>query len=282
MTDPAPADHEVVYQLLQARRWDALLDFVYRHRAAIPSDPLLEQAVTTFVSTFQAALAEDGAHLGDELERLFLLHTGGFYRLPDAVFAAVVAHLVRLHADRPERAVGYARHCPTHPACAAVLAAHDAPEPVAHDQQDEIEWRMRPALTENEAVVSLFKSAQERDFFLAAREVFATYLIYPNVALASVLDYDRLRDRLSAEERRYFFGGRVDLVVFDQHDDYRPRYFFELDSPLHDDEARRQRDRHKERILALAGQTLHRIRHHGRRTGRADFVPLLRTIADRG
>ncbi len=279
MTAPVPPDHEVVYRLLQDRQWAALLDFVYRHRATIPSDPLLAQAVTTFVATFQAVLPAEEPALGDELERLFLLHTGGFFRLPEAFFGEVVAALVRRHAGQPERAVGYARHAPAHPVCAAVLEAHGPPLPVPHEHGDAIEWRVQPAAPAEAAVTSLFRSAQERDFFLAAREVFAAYLPYPNVALAAVLDYDRLHDRLSPAERRYFFSGRVDLVVFDQHDDYRPRYFFELDSPLHDEEARRRRDRHKERILALAGQTLHRIRHHGRRTGPADFVPLLRAVA---
>ena len=133
-----------------------------------------------------------------------------FFRLPGARFEAAVERLVRLHADRPEKALA-----------------------------------------------------------------FATYFVYPNVALSSLVDYERIADRLTTEERRYFFRALVDCVVFDQHDDYRPRFFFELDSPLHDDETRRKKDAHKERILAPAGQKLYRIRAHEREHRREALVAML-------
>ena len=47
---------------------------------------------------------------------------------------------------------------------------------------------------------------------------------------------------------------------------------------LHDTEERQQKDRLKERILALAGQTLYRIRRRSAEAGRADFAALLREI----
>ena len=269
-------DHEVLYRLIYAGEWVAAFDAVHRQHEALPGDPLLARAAETLVTTFFKAF-EAGPAPEDALEKLFLLHTGGFYTLHEPHFERVVEALVARHADRPETAAGYARFCPDNPRCAAVLRAHGPAERVAHTQADDLAVHARLPLGAD-ATIRLFKSQQEIDFFLAAREVFATYLVYPNVALSSLVNYDHIKDRLSGEERRYFFRGVVDCVIFDQHDGYRPCYFFELDSSLHDTEARHRKDQYKERILALAGQTLYRIRRRDADAGRAAFVQLLREM----
>ncbi len=128
---------------------------------------------------------------------------------------------------------------------------------------------------------SLFRSRQEEEFFMAVREVFASYFVYPNVALSSVLDFESLRSELSPAERQFFFRGIVDCVVFDQQNAYRPRYFFELDSPYHDTDRQAENDARKDRIFATAGQTLLRVRVKERQAGREAFAPLLREIVQR-
>ena len=274
--------HEALYQHLYDRQWAALLAAVHQHHEAIAADALLARAAETFITTFFEHLAvADPAPLADALEKLFLLHTGGFYRLPEARFEQVVEALVTLHADRPEAALGYARFCPENERCAAVLSRHapPEPEPVAHTQEAVLDLAVSPPLADADATISLFKSQQEADFFLAAREVYATYFVYPNVALSALVDYDAVKAHLTGEERQYFFRGLVDCVVFDQHDGYRPLYFFELDSALHDTDAQRLKDRHKERILALAGQRLHRIRKRDADAGSPEFVALLKEVA---
>ena len=278
-----PPDAEVFYQLLYEQRWTTLLDFLYQHHEAIAREALLRQAAETFATAFFSQLPADAPELFSEaLEKLFLLHNGGFYRLSEARFETVVEALVTLHAGRPEAAVGYARFCPENPRCAALLAQYDppAPEPVAHAQDDDIDLAVSLPWHEADATLSLFKSQQEATFFLAVRDVFATYFVYPNVALRAVIDYEQIKDELTSEERAYFFRALIDCVVFDQHDDYRPRYFFELDSALHDTDERKEKDRRKERILALAGQTLHRIRRRAPDIGRVDFARLLREIRE--
>ena len=272
-------DHETIYQLLHERQWAALLDVVHRHHDAIAADVLLTRAAETFVDTFFDHLATaDPTSFAEALEKLFLLHEGGFYRLPEARFEQVVEALVTLHADRPEAALGYARYCPENAQCAEVLLQHAPwePEPVPHSQEAVLELAVSPPLSDIDATISLFKSQQENDFFLAVREVYATYFAYPNVALSCLVDYERIKDHLTGPERQFFFRGIVDCVVFDQHDGSRPRYFFELDSVLHDTTAQRKKDRHKDRILALAGQTLHHIRKRDTDTGRVAFVTLLK------
>ena len=274
--------HETLYQLTYDRQWAALLDALHQHHEAVAADVLLARAAETFITTFFEHLATaDPASLADALEKFFLLHTGGFYTLPEARFEQVIEALVTLHADRPEAALGYARFCPENERCAAVLNRHTPPdpEPVTHTQEAVLDLAVSPPLAETDATVSLFKSQQEADFFLAAREVYATYFVYPNVALSCLIDYDAVKEHLTSDERQYFFRGIVDCVVFDQHDGYRPLYFFELDSALHDTDAQRARDRYKERILALAGQRLHRIRKRDADAGRPEFVKLLKEIA---
>ncbi|NBC18799.1 MAG: DUF2726 domain-containing protein [Bacteroidetes bacterium] len=275
-TDASPSptvDPEALYQLIYDERWPPLLRHLHRHRDQLDADPLLRHAAQTFEDAFFQHLdGQTPDALKDELETLFLLHTGAFYALPRDRFETVIEALVALHADRPEVAAGYARHCPENPRCAEVLAAHPSPESEAPP------LRSNAPVDGADATISLFRSGQEEAFFRAAREVFATYFVYPNVALHCLVDYERLQPHLSATERAYFFRAAVDCVVFDQHDAYRPRYFFELDSALHDAPERQERDRHKDRILALAGQRLYRIR-----TPEADahqFARMLREIVE--
>lgn len=275
--EAARVDHETVYRLLLEERWSELLDVVHGNRHAVEQDPLLKHALDVFARTFVERLSEEEtAPLKADLEKLFLLHAGGFHRLEDAHFEQIVVALVELHADRPEASVGYARHCPDHPVCASVLARHDIRREVDHEQSDRIGLQAVHPADDVDHRISLFKSGREVDFFMAVREVFATYLVYPNVAISSLLDFDGVRDALSSEERQYFFRGVVDCVVFDQHAEYRPIYFFEIDSSLHDVEVRRARDAMKDRILSAAGQRLHRVRPRGRSAGRAEFIRLLR------
>ncbi|QXD17052.1 DUF2726 domain-containing protein [Rhodocaloribacter litoris] len=274
-----PPDPEAIYRLIYERRWPEVLEVAHRHAPALRDDPLLARAMQTFVTAFFTD-REAGTATDELLEKLLLLHRGGFLSLPDAHLDALVVHLVQRHAGNPARALDYARFRPEHPVCAAFLRAHGPPEieTVGHAREDVLEITHTRPFAEADATRSLFRSQQEADFFLAVREVFATYFVYPNVALSSVLDYERLRDRLSGAERRYFFRALIDCVVFDQHAGYRPRYFFELDSPHHDDDARREKDRLKERMLALAGQRLYRIRPRAAPPGRETFVALLKAI----
>ncbi|MEM6645471.1 MAG: hypothetical protein AAF730_04385 [Bacteroidota bacterium] len=267
---------EQLFQHIQARRWDAALQIVYARREALPDDPLLQHAVNTLLAAFRHDLAAEGpsAH-ADALGTLFLLHTSQFMALPDEAFAEVVVALVTLHADRPDVAVGYAQHCPEAPACAAILAKH-TPDTLRADAQATV--TAAPARASRQATRPLFRSQQEATFFNAVREVFPMYAVYPNVALHACLDADALRPHLDAADRAYLFRALVDCVVFDQHDGYRPRYFFELDSPWHDLPERRAQDQRKDRILAEAGQRLYRIRMHQRNPTVAAFVALLRDL----
>lgn len=271
-----PTDVERLYRHIQAQAWTLALELLYRHRSALAIDPLWRHAATVLVQELHPHLCEVSEAV---LEQLFLLHTGRLYVLPEAFFADVVVELVRRHAHRPEVAQRYARWCPTHPECARLLATQ--PSEMAWEDWDG--FAVQRYLPKQRAMPpSLFRSQQEFVFFQAVRETFPTYLVYPNVALSCLIDYERLTDHLSAAERPYVFQALVDCAVFDPDDAYRPRYCFELDSPLHATPERAHRDALKARVLQQAGLPLYRIRPPAGSIHRDAFVALLRQLFQTG
>ncbi|SHK85382.1 DUF2726 domain-containing protein [Rhodothermus profundi] len=273
MKTPAKAvDVETLYRYVQEQAWTPALDLLYRHRTLLAIDPLWRHAAALLIQELHPRLPELSQAV---LEQLFLLHTGRLYPLPEAVFADLVAELVRRHANRPEVARRYARWCPTHPECARLLET-PASSVAWEDWNGFAVQQHMP--TQPATPPSLFRSEQEFVFFQAVRDVFPTYLVYPNVALSCLIDYERMADLLNASERRYVLRALVDCVVFDPNDAYRPRYCFELDSPLHAEPARRRRDVLKARVLQQAGLPLYRIRPPSAAVERDAFVMLLRRL----
>lgn len=272
---------EALYALLHERAWLPLFQLVHRHHTHIAQDPLCRQAVERAADQMLTHLEATPPSLqtpeAEALEMLFLLHTGGFYELPARSREVVIEHLVRLHADRPAQAVGYARHAPERPVCAATLQRYAPAERQARPADVDLDVRYRaPEAMPPVRVRGLFRSQQEAAFFRAVRAVYPTFLVYPNVALHAFLDADALRPHLTAEERSVLFRGLVDCVVFDPAEAYRPVVCFELDSALHDDPARAHRDWLKDRILAQAGCPLYRLRHPALVDDQAGLVAWLR------
>jgi hypothetical protein len=168
-------DHEALYGLLYERRWTAVLDGIHRQAGAVRADPLLARAVETFLREFFAEVEAAPGGYAEELEKLFLLHTGHLYRLPYERFAGVVERLVALHEDRPEAALAYARYCPENECCAALLRRYEPapPTPVAHARDASVRLAESRPATEANHTISLFRSPQEVDFF-AAKSSLAT------------------------------------------------------------------------------------------------------------
>lgn len=125
--------------------------------------------------------------------------------------------------------------------------------------------------------VNLFKSQMERQFFLAIREHYPNFQTMPNISISCILDFDKIKDDLTSEERNYFFRGIIDCVVYDPDQDYIPLYFFELDSFYHDNDKVKIKDGMKDKMFSLCGQKLIRIRPvdpHDKQ----DFKELLRDL----
>ncbi len=285
-------DHERIYRLTHAEDWPALLALIHAHPRAAAQDDLVQRALDTFEQTFFAALDDGALSAGqaEVLETMILLHSGGIYRLDADRFATLVVRLVEWPLDEGDERTArqYARFCPDREPCASLVAPTDDGAPSArlearravvdHPARDRVHVTVTTPATAADHTTSLFKSPQEAAFFRAVRDAFPTFTPYPNVALSSLIDFAAIRTRLSSEARAYFFKATVDCVVFDAHDDYRPAYFFELDSRHHDNPEQQARDARKDAIIAAAGHRLYRLRPQGPDVNADTFRRLLRTL----
>lgn len=271
-------DHESIFQLIHDEEWSEAATILHAHHYELDSDPILHRAAAVFVEALTPILNAPEPGVGLEfLEKLFLMHQGGFLRLPHGSFDRVVEHLVRGNESRADAAIAYARYAPDNAVCRSLLERLG--DPVRRRHNHEQAPHIEVVSTQSgatDATRPLLRSSQEERFYDAVRDAFPTHLVYPNVALSAVLDFEVLESRLSREERRFFFRGLIDCVVFDHRSRLTPRFFFELDSPLHEDAERRKRDQLKDRILAAGGQHLYRIRALDKTPTREHFSQLIR------
>ncbi|OJV35912.1 MAG: hypothetical protein BGO29_07400 [Bacteroidales bacterium 36-12] len=129
--------------------------------------------------------------------------------------------------------------------------------------------------------ISLFKSKQEIEFFYALKRTFEMYQIYPNVSISCLLNWTLLKNELTENERRYFFTGIIDFVVFDQAEGFKPIHFFELDSIYHDNSESEKKDQMKDSILAKAGVKITRIRKQDKNVDEQEFIKLIRELLNK-
>ena len=279
-------DYEQIYQLTFRKQWAELLELVYKYSKFASSDELVKRAVNTFENEFfeelDKGIAKD--NIETVLENLFLLHKGKIYSLTEDRAITVVVELVNIYRNKGSmlEAYNYAKFYPKQEICSEVIRLHQEslPKVVEHSQSHQIKVTENKNISNVKYTTSLFKSHQEMEFFMAVRENFQMFVVYPNVALSCLIDFDKIKSNLSQEERSFFFRGIVDCVVFDQHESYKPIKFFELDSSYHDSSEQKLRDSYKDKILAVAGQTLYRIRKTSENQGRAEFMKLIREIVN--
>ncbi len=134
------------------------------------------------------------------------------------------------------------------------------PKIVEHSQQRTIQVTVNNEVEPVDSTISLFKSKQEYNFYRAVREVYSTCLVFPNVAVTALVDFDQIKHFLDQNERSYFFKALVDCVVFDAENSFKPFKMLEFDSVYHDSEKQQANDRIKDKIMAKAGHKLIRIR----------------------
>jgi len=279
-------DYEQIYQLTFRKQWSELLELVYKYSKAASSDELVMRAVKTFENEFFGELDKDEEVVTNDreslLEKLFLLDKGRIYKLSEERSIRVVVDLVNIYRSKGllKKAYDYAQFCPKNDICAEIIRLHQEslPKVVEHSQSNHIKVPENKSVANVNYTTSLFKSNQEVEFFMAVREIFQMFVVYPNVALNCLIDFDKIKNNLSPEERSFFFRGIIDCVVFDQHNRYKPIKFFELDSHHHDLPEQQLRDSYKDKILALAGQKLYRIRKTSDNQGRTEFMKLIREI----
>ena len=122
-------------------------------------------------------------------------------------------------------------------------------------------------------VISIFKSPQEREFYLAAQKVFENSILLPNAALSTLINNNVL-NKLEKNKKWHFLSTTVDLVIIDKTSN-KPVLFFELDSSYHDFEEQKIKDDLKNELINESGHTLIRIRKKTGTENIEDFEKLL-------
>lgn len=279
-----PLNSEQVYQFLAQKKWSELVDLLHAYCKVIPSDYALEAAFKVVESEIIRNFDEfqQDEKFERNLSNLHLIHSGKLYLLSDTTVNKLIVELAKLYDKKGdiEQAHYYAAKLPQDSFCASIIEKYSQtlPKVVAHSQSQKIRVTENKNVSASNHTISLFKSPQEHDFFMAVRDVFPMFMAYPNVALSTLIDFDKIQSLLSSDEKNYFFTAVVDCVVFDQHKEYIPIYFFELDSSTHDNESQRKRDKMKDNILAAAGQRLYRIRKLSHSQGKKEFMKLISEV----
>ena len=121
---------------------------------------------------------------------------------------------------------------------------------------------------------NLCASSQEREFLKAVRQYFPSLRVYPNLPLRNFIDLDAMNNFADDQIRRFCWSSQVDALLCTEDED--PIAGIELDSMHHDDPAAAARDAMKDKLFAIAGVPLVRIRAEDTSNVRAeDFYELL-------
>lgn len=278
------SDPERLFECLRAEDWPGALAVVRAAPAAwTRQDPVAAGACALLVERLEQALRSGDPGPGpDALEMVIMLGRSGRLPVSRPVEACVIERLLTCLRDEPGRALSVARFRPDLPACAAIIAQFGIPERRV-ESSGPLEVSTAE-LTHGTVAAgrSVFRSPGERALHEAAVRAWPGLFVLPNVALNAALDYERLRARLTAAERRVFFTALVDCVAFDPASGYRPVHFVELDSTVHDDARRAGRDDVKDRIVALAGYRLVRLRPEVATDDPEAFAAVLRALGRSG
>lgn len=199
------------------------------------------------------------------LEQFHMLHTGPNFHffLPPVDVERLAEKIILGHrSTQVQSALLYARKYPHLSVSIELLQEFERTQPkvVEHSQQRTIHVTVNREVEAVNHTISLFKSKQEYEFYRAVREVYSTYLVFPNVAVSALVDFEQIKHLLEPHERNYFFKALVDCVVFDAENAFKPFKMLEIDSEYHDSEKQQAKDQIKDKIMAKAGQRLLRIR----------------------
>ena len=136
---------------------------------------------------------------------------------------------------------------------------------------------------ENIAFKPIFNSKQEHTVYRELISLFPNHLVFPNMALQTVFQYERMRGLLTEDEFGFYLRSQVDFCITSTAN-YLPLLAIEVDGDFHDQEAQKARDAKKDRVFCTDGVPLLRIRGHGRPTAAAirnQIVEEVRSLGDR-
>ncbi len=101
-------------------------------------------------------------------------------------------------------------------------------------------------------------SPQEKELYLAAKNILADSILLPNTALSTIID-SKVCSFLDTATTNFFYKSTLDLCIVNPTT-FKPELFIELDSSWHDKPKNSENDRMKNEIFQRAGLKLHRLR----------------------
>jgi hypothetical protein len=203
----ANIDHEYIYKLIQRKEWLEALNNVSQYFQERSPDELTMGAVQTFEEMFFTEIEKDILidNVQFILERLVMLHKVKFNELSEDKYRRTSIELVKIYSKQglDEQAYSYARKYPEDKICfdAITLYQNSLPKVIEHSQSQQIRVTENRNIAGRNHTTSLFKSNQEIELFMGVREVYPMFTAYPNVALSCVVDFDKIKDELSPEEK---------------------------------------------------------------------------------
>ncbi|WP_266204083.1 DUF2726 domain-containing protein [Pontibacter kalidii] len=288
---PPPFDPDIIYQLVSNKDWEKLITIFKDQKkcSLIFDDPRLSSFINQYliIELLSNTLQNQNPSFKYYLQDFYTLYhsTKHNFTLNLEDYKRLVVKIAELEATYDiEKALNFAQLFPEEEICCQIIQHYEESKPniIGHSQQEEVQVTYNKFIIENDGRISLFKSRQEYLFYRAVRDIFQSFMVFPNVALSAVIDFESVKDHLTQEEKDYFFKALIDCVIIDSEDNFRAIRFIELDSPYHRDSRQKMKDGWKDRILGVAGQRLIRIesivKHENEEATIATFKKLIREV----
>ncbi|PDS22677.1 DUF2726 domain-containing protein [Flavobacterium branchiophilum] len=129
----------------------------------------------------------------------------------------------------------------------------------------------------NESLIkSIFNSPQEKEFYLACKEIFTSYIILPNVSLTTIFNQNLVRNQFS-KYFDFYLKSSIDFVIVEE-ETFIPILFIELDSKTFHNKNSSGRDNIKNELFDKLGYDLIRITKKTGKEGIKEFSELLEVI----
>lgn len=276
-------NQEEIFQAIQKQNWGYLISILHKYKKDITTDSLLTHAARTFVSEFLRQVdsyPNDRIDITENLETLWIIDQGNYYKLAPVELKSVTCQIVKRKKDKLVEAYNFAKLYPDETICKEVIETYEKliPKNLEHSQSHRITVTERKEVANVDYTINLFKSIQEIEFFYALKRTFEMYQIYPNVSISCLLNWGLIKNDLADNEKKYFFTGIIDFVIFDQAEGFKPLHFFELDSPFHDNPDSQIKDKMKDSIFAKAGVKIRRVRKQDKNVNEQEFIKLIREL----
>ena len=279
-------NHDDIYNYLLREKWELLIDIFYNNQDLINSDAQLTRSlemVLTVVTNKAIELNSDTGFINN-IERILSLDSMNKISLKTEQKEAIVVAYVNAKKENINYVYNYAKDYPNNPICKDIIRDFEKniPKIILHTQSNLVKVIENNDINEhNDFRIPLFNSPQETEFYFALKRVFDSYLVYPNIAISSIIDYESIKGKLDSAEKDFFFKTSIDFAVFEPFNGYFPIHFFEIDSGYHDNIEQKNKDSIKDKIFSISGQKLYRIRKINKKIDEIEFEKLVIEIRDK-